>query len=165
MSQTEPTRQSDEILPPIIGDSTHAPIAIAVTSVVTVVDLTTLANTAALPPSTVKGMENTNPLGQYVTLVPTANVNVAFCATLALAQAVSATATTTISATGVITPSPTVAPQLPGPGRYDFRLPPGSTVDSTGKTVGHGTQSSARFLAAITPAGQTATLYVWVSSR
>jgi hypothetical protein len=158
--QTEPTRQSDEILPPIL------PICLALTTVVVVVDLTTIAQTPMLPASSLKGSEHTNPLGQYLTMVADANCNVVFGATAAALASVTTAAVNTVVGNAIQANANTTITIAAG-ARFDFRLPPGPTFPTTGPGAGTavwGSSSPARFMAALTPSG-TATLRMWVSSR
>ena len=167
MSQTETTRQSDEILPPIAGSI----VCLPVTNSLLIVDLTTMPQTAALPQSTVKGSEHTNPLGQYLTLIADAACNVAFAAGANRAAAVtnlgslSTSATSTISgSTGAITLAGTETIALTAGVPMHLRMPPGPTTNSTtGLTVAWGALSNARWLGVI--AGSNTTLRMWVSSR
>jgi hypothetical protein len=164
MGQTEPTRQSDEILPPIVGSI----VCVAVVAAVTVVDLTTMPQTAALPNTTAKGSENLNPLGQYLTMEPDGACSIAFASTAAALAGLSTAAVNTISAAGVITPLNTTVVQLTAGQRVDFRMPPGQSQDgsssfNTGGTSVHGGLSPSRFLGVL--AGANTTLRIWVSSR
>lgn len=153
MGQTETTRQSDEILPPIAGST----LALSVTTSVLVVDLTTWPQSAALPASTVKGSEHTNPLGQYIELVAdTYPAYVLFAPTYAKAAAISASATTTVaSTTGVMTVTGTEAYLLAAGIPYHFRLPPGPTSSSSGTGGAWGANSSARYMGLIVSATST----------
>lgn len=172
--QTETTRQSDEILPPIVGSIVTLPLTVAVL----VVDLTSWAQTAALPIATVHGSSATNPLGQYITLLTqSSGVCIAFAATAAALAGLSATATSTVLQAGG------TAFQIPGgfttngsvplsPGiPFQFRMPSGprQPVNAQGQTTSDvqspwGANSFARFLGAIMSAG-TANLTMWVSSK
>jgi hypothetical protein len=164
MGQTEPTRQSDEILPPIVGSI----VCVAVTAAVQVVDLTTMPQTAALPVTTVKGSENLNPLGQYLTMEPDGACSIAFASTAAALAGLVLATTNTISAAGVITPSNATVVALTAGQRVDFRMPPGQSQESsssfgTGAPTVHGGASPARFLGVL--AASNTTLRIWVSSR
>lgn len=162
MGQTEPTRQSDEILPPISGSTAR----IAVTNAATTVDLTTFPQTAVLTTKQVKGSENTNPLGQYLNLQPDGACNVLFAATQTTAAAISTSSTSTVSGAGVITIAGTESLPMTAGIVYQFRMPPGPTSDVTGTTgavLKHGSQSPARWMGLI--AGANTTLTVWVSSK
>lgn len=160
MGQTETTRQSDEILPPIEGSICN----FAVTSTPLLVDLTTFPQSAALPSSTVKGSEHLNPLGQYLTFIADADVFVMFTSASGDVAAMTTTDTVTVTA-GVITPNNKCTFRLPAGQAMHFRLPPGPTVDpTTGRTVKWGADSFARFLGVMTASGSTV-LRSHVSSR
>lgn len=173
--QTETTRQSDEILPPIVGSIVTLPL----TAAVLVVDLTSWAQTAALPIATVHGSSATNPLGQYITLLTQqSGVCIAFARTAAALAGLSATATSTVVQTAGATQfqipggfttnaSVPLSPGIP----FQFRMPPGprQPVDATGQTTSDtqspwGANSFARFLGAIMGAA-TGNLTMWVSSK
>lgn len=161
--QTETTRQSDEILPPIVGSI----VVVAVVAGVTTVDLTTMPQTAALPNTTVKGSEDLNPLGQYLTMVADGNCSVAFAGTQA-ALATIATATTNTITNGVITANNNTVIQLTAGIPFHFRMPPGpsqcgSSSFGTNSPSIHGGSSPARWLGCL--AGANTSLRIWVSSR
>jgi hypothetical protein len=168
MSQTEPTRQSDEILPPIVGSILVLPL----TASVLIVDLTSLAQSAALPSSTVKGSENINPLGQYLTFIGDGSWNCAFAGTAAALLGLSTSATSTVSQSagstqyqipGGNTANGTIL--IPGGTPLHLRMPPGPTADTLANagTIAHGSKSNARFLGAL--ASSNTNLRIWVSSR
>jgi hypothetical protein len=179
MGQTETTRQSDEILPAILG-STYA---FAVTSTLLIIDLASLANTAALPSSTVKGSENSNPLGQYLTLYADGATVYYTCgqtwAALNSASLAVATTNTVSASTGVVTASNVPVQALPSGIPIPLRFPPGPSRNVTGTNAApstingvgpgldapHGALSNARFLGVLTASGSTSTLRINVSSR
>lgn len=179
MGQTEPTRQSDEILPAILTSIW----AFAVTSTVTIIDLASLFNTPAIPPNTVKGSENSNPLGQYITFIPDgASVYYACAQTYAALSSatLSTSATNTVNGTtGVVTAINTPTQIMPSGFPTQLRFPPGQTRNVTGTNVApsiingilagqdapHGALSNARFIGVLTASGSTSTLRVHVSSR
>lgn len=181
MGQSEPTRQSDEILPGIQGSI----FAFAVTSTTLIVDLFSLPNTAALPQGTVKGSDAPNPLGQYLTFIADGSPIYYACAQTFAALSgttFSTTATATVNgSTGVVTiPSPnTMMDLLPSGVPMPFRFPPGpsantrsdsatpSTINGigAGQPAPHGALSNARFIALQCASGATSTLRLHVSSR
>lgn len=167
MSQTEPTRQSDDIWPPILGSIVNLPL----TTTVLVIDLTSWAQSLALPNTKPKGAEHSSPLAQYLTFICNATFNLAFAATGAALASLSATATSTVpqsaGATQFLIPSGgTANGSVPWPAGVPLhvRVPSGPAADATsGNYIKWGTQSQARFLGLILPSG-TATLSGWVSS-
>jgi hypothetical protein len=164
VGQTEPTRQSDEILPPILGSIGALTIG---SGALVIVDFTTYPQTAALPQTTVKGSDQQNPLGQYLTFIADGGqIYCAFASTAAALASCTVATVWTVSAAGVITPSNNSMFPLPSGIPMPFRMPPGPSSNSTGMgaTVQRGTLSNARFGAFITSSG-SATLRVEVSSR
>lgn len=172
MGQAEPTRQSDEILPPIDGSI----VCLPVTTTMLVVDLTSMAQSAALPSSgsnpTVKGTEHTNPLGQYLSMIADGNnVYLAFADNSDDFGSINTTNTSTVTQSGAAAyqiPSGNTANSmllLPSNFWAHFRMPPGPSGNaSTGQTVPWGTLSNARYMGVLTASG-TSTLRMWVSSR
>lgn len=162
MGQSLPTRQSDDILPPI------APVCLTVSSVV-VVDMTTfpqspVLNTqaAGVTGSTVAGSERTVPFDQYLTFQADGDCFVAFGANAAAVTSITSATVNTVTANAIQTATNTCF-KLVGGVRYDFRLPAGPNIDVNGRTVAYGTQSPARFMGAV--AGSSTTLRIFVSSR
>lgn len=156
MGQAEPTRQADNIIPPIKGSIPK----FAVTTSVLVIDLSTWPQTAALPATTVKGSQNKNPIGQYLCLIPDgATVYVAFADTYAALAGLSATATSSVDGTGKITILGTETVPLPGGTLHTMRPPPGNS----GYGTAWGSLSPARFMGLITATGST-TCAAWISS-
>src|SRR5579859_20201 len=96
MSQTEPTRQSDDIWPPIVGSIMCFPL----TTGVLVVDMTSFPQSAALPQSKLKGSEHTSPLAQYLTMVCPVAWDIAFAATSGALASLSDTQTVTVAQSG-----------------------------------------------------------------
>lgn len=178
MSQTETTRQSDEILPPILTASGGSVLALPCTTSVLIVDLTSMPQTPALPSTTNKGGEHQNPLGQYWTFLSTGTVYLAFGPTAASLTSLSTSATTTVpqgaGATQYQIPSggtANVGVPIPSNTPFHFRMPPGPTggglsgSDPPNPSGGKwGNNSPARYLGALMASG-TATLYAWPSSR
>jgi hypothetical protein len=172
MAQTEPTRQSDEIIPPLYGTAGASLVCLPVTTGVLIVDMTSLAQTPALPQTTAKAQEHTNPIGQYMTLIADGGpVYVAFAATTTLLASLSTTATSTVTQSGA------AAFQIPNGGTtngvfllaagipYHWRIPPGPAQAVGSNSISPwGANSPGRFLGCLTAAG-TATLRIHVSSR
>lgn len=178
MSQCDPTRQSDEILPPITGgviigpdgSNVTIPSSIVVVSLtantVQAVDLTTMPQTPVLtaPTLTVRGSEHTAPLDQYITLIPLGALSIAFGPTATPTGTLSTTATNTITAAGVVTANNNVMIPLSAGSVYHFRVPAGSSLTTkVGTLGGYGVNSPARFLYGLATANTS--LAMWVSSR
>ena len=162
--QSEPTRQSDEIIPPIQGSI----LALAAGTAIVVVDVTTWLQSLALPATTVKGSEHTNAIGTYISLVADGvpNVYVGFAPTYAKAAALTVASTTTVNGTtGVLTILGTEMYMLTAGANYNFRPPPGPSSTASGQSGGPwGANSAARFMAFCT-ATSTAVLRAQISSR
>ena len=167
MSQTLPTRQSDDIWPPIVGSL----VVLTLTTGVLAVDLTTLAQSAALPQSKVAGSEHLTPFNQYLTIVAQAAFFFAFGPTFTSVSALSAGATSTVpqgagATQGVIPGGNTTNGAIPWPADtpFHFRLPAGPMCDPTsGEPIKYGSQSPCRWLGLLL-AGGTTTAAIWVSS-
>jgi hypothetical protein len=167
MSQTLPTRQSDDIWPPIVGSIVVLPL----TTTVLIVDMTTFAQSPALPQSKPAGSEHTSPFNQYLTIVGAGAFNVAFGPTFTSLSGLSTAATSTVpqgagATQGVIPSGNTSNGCVPWPGGtpLNVRLPSGPMADPTsGEAIKYGSQSQARFIGLILPAGTT-TVAMWVSS-
>lgn len=163
--QSEPTRQSDEILPPILGSV----VAFPVTAAVLIVDLTSWAQTAVMPQKMVDGQDRPNPLNQYLTFVAGGPFNMAFAGTAAGLSALSVSAVSTVTQSGAAAfqiPSGNTANcgvLFPGSTFVQFRMPPGDRGTTTGTLVQHGFQSPARFMGLIAAANTT--VFGWISSR
>lgn len=168
MGQTEPTRQADEILPPIAGSIVVVAVPASPSSPL-VIDLTTWSNTAALPSTTTVGMQRTNPFAQYISMVADlGQFYYAFGPTAASVASISPTATSTITGANAIPSGSTTngAVPLPQGTLANFRLPPGpSNASASGNIVQNGNASPARFLALIAATGVTANCVLFVSSR
>jgi hypothetical protein len=167
MGQTEATRQSDNIWPPIVGSILVLPL----TTSVLILDMTTFAQSPALPQSKVKGSQNTSPMGQYLTAISLSNFFFAFGPTAASLSGLSTTATSTVVQSGAfsIPGGNTTNGCIPWAGGVPLpvRLPPGPEADPTsGEFIKWGTQSQARFLGLILAAGApTSNIGIWVSSE
>jgi hypothetical protein len=176
MGQTEPTRQSDNILPAIVGSI----YAIAVTSTVAIIDLASLAQSAAVLSTTGKGTENLNPVGQFLTFVADGGPVYYACAkTFAALSAVTIATTSAVNGTtGAVTASPNAMQLLPAGQPVPMRIPNGNSTNmnatgtspvvvngiAVGAQAPHGALSEARFLAVACPTGVTSTLRINVSS-
>lgn len=167
MSQTLPTRQSDDIWPPIAGSL----IVLPLTTAVLIVDMTTLAQSAALPQSKPAGSEHTSPFNQYLTIIGLAGFQFAFGPTFASLASLSATATSTVpqgagATQGVIPGGFTTNGSIPWPAEtpLHLRLPSGPMADATsGEPIKYGSQSPCRFMGLIMVSGST-NVGLWVSS-
>jgi hypothetical protein len=164
MSQTLATRQSDDIWPPIVGSITVFPL----TTSVLIVDMTTFAQSPALPQSKVAGSEHTSPFNQYLTIIGAAGFSFAFGPTTTSLAGLSTAATSTVVQSGkfFIPGGNTTNGCVPWPAQtpLNLRLPSGPMADPTsGESILYGSQSQARYLGLILAAGTT-TVAAWVSS-
>jgi hypothetical protein len=172
--QEEATRQSDWILPPTVaggapglaaGVSNVA--AIATSTTVAVLDLTTLPGFPPPPAATgqsKQATENPNAIGHYIDLTAeTADAYFIFGPTLASvtgANAPVAATTSTVNGSGVLTPAVAIAGYLPAGQRLPVKIPVGVIGNGSGP-LGQG--SPCRFLGVVTKSG-TGVLRVHQSS-
>lgn len=181
--QTEATRQSDWISPPMVGtDGKFAGAALAVTSTASYVDLTTVpavpaqwggvasGTTGWLPPGTTY---QPNALGGYIDLY--ADGGDVYILTGPSAASVSAAnvpnpATTNTVTTGTLTTAVGACICIPAGTRLTFKpfwgpfMAPGAGGNSAPAGGSQGQNSPNRFLAFVTKAGVTATLRIYASS-
>ena len=165
----ESGRQYFEVLAPGVDAITVLPL----TSIVLVVDLTSLSQLTMLGKGsnfTAKGSENTNPLGQFCYLIGDAAFSFAFGPTpTSVASIATATASTVpqSGATAYQVPNGLTtngAILWPASTPLRVRLHPGATASAvTGQTVPHGSLSPHRYLGALS--SSTTNLRLWIASK
>ena len=161
MSQSEQTRQSDFIEPPM----NPGILCLSVSTAAATFDVTGMAgspgNQVVTGDVSQVGGKNVNPIGHYVTLqADGGDVYIAFGATTASLSAVATTAVTTIANNALATSNTgNGVVKIPSGTERAFKLPLGSNPSTTP----WGASSPARYLAFLTASG-TATLRIWQSS-
>lgn len=151
----------------ILAPSVKSVVAIACTTAVTRIDLTTVPATTALAPITNTGPAGgsvpdpgqQNPIGKYIRIsAQGGDVYFAFGSTYASLSALSATATTTVGAAGALTVAQTETDYIPAGGFKDIFVSEGTLLKPP-----PGGDSQTRFLGLLTASG-TATARIYQAS-